>query len=269
MRSERKEIDCLLCGRKGTGSTEDVIGKWVRRVFDVQGRVTLKFSDEGSLRSSLQQRILKVTLEDMVCVRCNNEWMSRLEQKAQTVLTDMMLNRARRTLSRSDQSVVAAWAFKTVSLLEYAIEAWHGERRKQAGYRASAAELAWLFTYRQPPPRSRVWLGAFDAQNEVLLNQGTTNMQVSKGPEGEAKSLVAHLTLVTLGYVALQVFSIDYLAAEAGGFEEFAVAPPANLSPVLTPIWPTIYDQVQWPAAQYIGRDQFSLVRTWAGRFAN
>jgi hypothetical protein len=42
--------------------------------------------------------------------------------------------------------------------------------RSAVGYVPSDPELAWLYGNADPPPRSRAWLGAFDARGRILVS---------------------------------------------------------------------------------------------------
>jgi hypothetical protein len=261
------ELKCLFCGLQGSPSTEHVIPLWVKRCFKPQGPITLTFSDGDQATSTLQQRYLTVTLEEMVCEACNNGWMSRLENKVAPFLGEMIRNVARQSLDRDQQQLLATWACKTVLLLEYALAQRHGPRRSQAGYAATEAEFAWLFKNQAPPPRAQVWLGAFDAKNTIFLKQDPRNLVLTREGVRNSDEIPCHLTTTSIGFAAFQVYSIDYVAADLAGRAQFEVAPPEALKDRLSCIWPINTAPVSWPPPLYFSSEQFETIATWNGRF--
>src|SRR5258708_32137556 len=70
------------------------------------------------------------------------------------------------TLDLDSQRLLAAWAVKTVYLLELAVRQQYPGARPVEGYKPSIAEIGWLLDQLErrpaaqiePPPRSMVWL---------------------------------------------------------------------------------------------------------------
>ena len=113
-------------------------------------------------RRGLSDAAPTVTLANMVCQECNNTWMSRLEnRRVKPFLAPMLTNEHAVTLDETRQRDLARWAVIKVLLMEHAMRQRRAHLRSTVGYAPSDPELAWLYHNDDPPPRSRVWLGAY------------------------------------------------------------------------------------------------------------
>ena len=133
--------------------------------------------------------------------------------------------------------------------------------RAMEGYTASASELAWLSAKDEPPPRSRVWLGALDAENQRVTSTQAKLFKVD-ALDGGAE-LDAHLTTLSVGYVLLQVFSIDFTIAASRSIPEFEGKPPTGFRTALTRIWPQERPLVNWPPENYVPLSLLDNVTKW------
>lgn len=258
MAQSARRVTCIFCGLRKPGSREHVIPRWVRDCFNIQSEVTIEVA-------AVQVRRwpnLYVKLDRMVCADCNNGWMSDLEQKVRPFLGPMLVNQHSVDLDTDQQRDLARWAIVKTSLLELSIRQQHPGRRTKLGYTPSGPELAWLHANPDPPPRSRVWLGAFDAQGEITVS--TMSMQFSTpGASGETGPLPSHVTTMTVGYVLLQAFTIDYVLADAHAVPQFQSAPPPHLAAALPRIWPAGQPVVHWPPNPYVDQASLDRVRRW------
>lgn len=154
-------VTCIFCGRQKPASEEDVIPKWIRRTLDPTSEIVIRAEPTGA--TSRTQHLV-VTLADMVCQESNNTWMSKLENRGiKPFLEPMLTNKHGVTLGKTEQSDLARRAIMKVLLMEHAMRQRHAHLRSTVGYAPTDPELAWLYSNDEPPPRSRVWLGAFDA----------------------------------------------------------------------------------------------------------
>jgi hypothetical protein len=85
-------------------------------------------------------------------------------------------------------------------------------------------------------------------------------------PTADGSPLAGHLATFTLGYVAFQVFTIDFLAAEQHGAPVWNKRPPEPLAESLVRVWPPqlVVGDVSWPPPAFRGDDWHRLV-TWDG----
>src|SRR5712691_7894058 len=120
----KKQRYCIFCGGAGL-SKEHVWPVWTqdympfthieksmrREDFDNNKQVT-------RVMTTQQQGHMSTTKARVVCKRCNNGWMSRLEKKAKPILIPLIRGE-KKTLDKESQKIVAAWIAKTVMVAEF------------------------------------------------------------------------------------------------------------------------------------------------------
>jgi hypothetical protein len=256
----QRMVTCIFCGLWRPGSEEDVISKWIRRALNPATEVTIRAEPTGAV-SRLQH--LTVTLEDMVCQECNNTWMSRLENRGvKPFLEPMLTNKHAVTLDETQQRDLARWAVIKVLLMEHAMRQRRAHLRSTVGYAPSDPELAWLYGNDDPPPRSRVWLGVFDARGRILVST-QSRLLTSAPTRGAAASVAAHMTTLTIGHVLLQVFSTNFVLADAGSVPAYDANPPQPYAQALSRIWPIARSWLQWPPSTHISPEILDKVVNW------
>lgn len=117
------ERTCLACGDPlagGVATREHVLAQWLAECVelpDVSFNLYRHHEDGGS-DELLRSHGLNNLAIKRVCQRCNNGWMSRLEDRAKPLLLDLMTVRRRLAdLFVEERMIVAAWAAKTAFLL--------------------------------------------------------------------------------------------------------------------------------------------------------
>lgn len=259
---------CVFCGNTAARPTDEhVIPRWARDGFNIQDWTTITTRDSpGSTPHQVRLiRHLNIVLRDRLCPRCNSEWLGGLERAVQSILEPMvLLSQPRVTLGPAAQKLLALWAVKTCLLFELAIRQNPHDRRTVKGYRATPQELAWLWAHNEPPPRSLVWVGAWDCQREVPVNYEPSSAPL---PTADGTSLAGHLTTFTLGFVAFQVFTVDFLAAEQHGAVVWNTHVPDSLAQALYRIWPQqpATRDISWPPPAF-RRDDWRRLITWDGK---
>ncbi len=88
----------------------------------------------------------------VVCERCNNGWMSALEDRAKPYLETMLRGRGRE-LHQGGLRTLAAWALKTSMMVEHM----HGAKRNII----PRDEYAQLYQDGDPSDRVRIWMAAY------------------------------------------------------------------------------------------------------------
>ena len=253
-------VTCIFCGLRRPASEEDVISKWIRRTLDPASEVIIRAEPTGAV-SRIQH--LTVTLENMVCQECNNTWMSRLENRGvKPFLEPMLTNKHAATLNETQQRNLARWAVIKVLLMEHAMRQRRAHLRPAVGYAPSDPELAWLYGNDDPPPRSRVWLGAFDARGRILVTTQSRLLTSASTPSA-APTVPAHMTTLTIGYVLLQVFSTNFVLADAGSVPAYDADPPQPYAQALSRIWPIGRSALQWPPGTYVSPEVLDKLANW------
>jgi hypothetical protein len=255
---------CALCGAAGVALTdEDVIPKWALRAFGVQGPVTIQIREErGSPDEVGRRRNLKLVLEGGLCQQCNNVRLSQLENKVKPILAPMAVECRPTTIDANSQSLLATWAVKTAFLVELALRQQHPGARPVEGYVASPPEMAWLFAKLEPPPRSLVWLGCWDCQRESPFRYGPSATRLVTA---DGVPVAGHFATFTLGFVAFQVFTVDFVAADEHGAGQWNLRPPQCLAQALARIWPQDDLRprlVAWPQLAF-ARGDLDVLASW------
>jgi hypothetical protein len=256
---------CIFCGNTdGRATVEHVIPQWVRRRLDPGGSLEL-FAGEAPGSAARRQvakfQHLNITLRGVICERCNNDYLSQLESAVRPVLSPMIFSASATVLTPADQALLATWAVKTVLLFELAIRQQYPATRPIDGYEASAAEFAWLWANRSPPPRALVWLGCWDCKTTTPVMFEPSGAPL---PTADGHPVVGHLTTFALGYVAFQVFSVDFVAADEHAADHWNASVPVTLKKALFRTWPPGPQDVSWPPPAFANDDWRRLV-TWDG----
>jgi hypothetical protein len=253
-------VTCVFCGLQKPASEEDVVSKWIRRTLNPATEIIIRAEPTGAV-SRLQH--LTVTLANMVCQTCNNTWMSRLENLGvKPFLEPMLTNEHDVTLNEIQQRDLARWAIIKVLLMEHAMRQRRAHLRSVVGYLPSVPELAWLYGNDDPPPRSRVWLGAFDAQGRILVSTQSRLLMSAPTP-GEAAPVAAHMTTLTIGHVLLQIFSTNFVLADAQSIPAYDTNPPQPYAQALSRIWPIGRSALRRPPSTYVSREVLDKLANW------
>lgn len=259
---------CIFCGSTDLpSSVEDVIPRWARKAFNIQGAVTASVSNRpGDARRQVGRPmdVLRVVLKDALCRSCNSGWLGgRIEKPASRLFVPMAIDKAPTVLDIAAQRLSAFWAAKTVFLLELALRQMHAGERAVEGYVASEVELGWMRTHNEPHWRTMVWLGSYDCEKSKPVVYEPSSAVL---PTADGVPVVGHLATFTLGYVAFQVFSVDFVEAELHKADVWNTHVPDSLSRHLTRIWPKqlVTPDVSWPPEQFTAHEWRRLV-TWDG----
>jgi hypothetical protein len=255
-------VKCLFCGQERAPTKEHVIPRWARDAFSIPGPVNLLVGGDGKTPgTSIHERpSLNITLDGQICSRCNNETLAGLERRVEPILNPMMRSHAATSLSSEQQGLLATWAVKTVYLLELVVRQKYPGVRPIEGFTPSEAELAWVWKEMIPPPRAKVWIACYDAQDRSAVMYEPSGAPL---PAGGNDPVQGQFTTFALGYAAFQVFSVDFLVAD----EKRAAAwtPPRPTEAVeecLSQIWPSRLQTVSWPNRAFAHEDWHRLV-TW------
>jgi len=264
------DMACVLCGSADRPTDEDVIPKWLLRAFSVQGPVTVNVREEsGEPQLVARRRSPKVILQGGLCNECNNERLSRLESAVKPVLEPMARYAQPTALDLDSQRLLAAWAIKTVYLLELAARQQYPGARPVGGYEPGIAEMGWLLgqlerrpaTQIEPPPRSMAWLACWNCEERSVVNYAPSSAPLRTPGSGE---VVGQFATLALGFAAFQVFTFDYVEAARLEAEIWNTHPPDSISAALSRIWPHLLGAgaVSWPPAAF-PNDDFDRLSSW------
>ncbi|OHV48512.1 MULTISPECIES: hypothetical protein [unclassified Frankia] len=234
----------MFCGatdKKITG--EHVFADWIGNTYfpNDDGTVELVAAD-GQVRSFPARPFTHEVR--IACGDCNSGWMSRLEEKAQPFLKEMLFGRPVRLRPR-DQKLLAFWAVKTALVLD------HLHPRARVVPDAEYGELYAAREAREPSRRHMVWIGGrsvpVQSQGQQLViawKEPIRNFQADSAEVGDQILDLAEqgrtLYRVTFGLGALVVgvFSHDFPAVVEVSSPEVKV---------MEQIWP-VTGTFRWPS---------------------
>ena len=71
------------------------------------------------------------------------------------------------------------------------------------------------------------------------------------------------MTTLTIGHVLLQVFSTNFVLADAGSVPAYDANPPQPYAQALTRIWPIGRSRLPWPPSTYVSAEVLDKVANW------
>jgi hypothetical protein len=202
---------------------------------------------------------LNVVLNDEVCRSCNNGWLADLEREVSPLLAPMSKEFASTHLDAQRLRLLATWAVKTSFLFERSIRQKHPQRPHD-GAPGSPAELAWLRTNLEPPPKSLVWIACYDCQHRLATTYEPSGAPLFRADGG---TMPGFLVTIALGFVVFQVFTVDFVAADLAGAWRAWPPIPEHLRPAIVPIWPDP-KPIDWPPPAFT-RETWDKLVTWDG----
>jgi hypothetical protein len=220
---------CPFCWVSTDLTEEDVFPIWLQR------HLASLAGQSGQLHPN---RWPMITVP--VCARCNNGWLSVLENDVSRIVKPMLVAESA-TLSAPERVLVATWAAKIALLLDC-----FGTNPV-----VPHEYLKALATDGRPGPSTAVWLGA---RTGNLAMQTLFDVLTEADTQG-----VHHPSGIKL------TFSIGYLAVlvivRFGGTEAFPV-PPGTIEQALVRLWPESPGSAHWPAGNFsFGDDGVARLR--------
>jgi hypothetical protein len=116
--SDRSLTHCILCGDDDL-TEEHIVADWVHRAFVRSKKPRSDFS--GTFIGPQEMRLSTrdpISSAKVVCRRCNNEWMSSIDNDAAIALKPLIQGRTDAVLGAEAQSAVSAWIFKSALIFD-------------------------------------------------------------------------------------------------------------------------------------------------------
>ncbi len=225
---------CVFCGG-GPVSVEDVWPKWIKRLLKDRLTDTSFVVEQGDGKKR-ETPELDATVK-RVCERCNNEWMSLLEEQAKPILTPMIMGEIPVRLTPASQLILATWAVKTALMLDCL------NTERQRVYPASVYSS--FFQDRHPAPQTAVWVGAYwDPRPRFYAS--TQPIEMAQPPEYTREGIVIGGRAYKKG--VLSTFAANAAVFQIANMLDQTVAirdvpdPPGAIH-----IWPQTGVTFDWP----------------------
>lgn len=137
---------CIFCG--GADLTDEhLIADWVQRAFARSRRPGPSLSGTFVARDQMRMhREPPIDSVKVLCRRCNNEWVSQLDNAASIILKPLIRGERAVKLDRAGQTVFAAWLFKTALVFDAMDNGGSGRLavQREAFYRSRQAPVGLL-----------------------------------------------------------------------------------------------------------------------------
>lgn len=220
---------CIFCGGRNV-SREHVWPRWLLESLSPAGEI-LATRRAAGVTKPFKATSIELTAK-VVCVRCNSGWMSSLEAKTEPLLRPIIGGHSAE-LNPSQQTVIAAWATKTLMVGERTL----GLRAGQIYWRREDGEE--LATTLRVPGDTVVLIAAYEGPGHARIRAGTLEVASSRG------SAIGTRATLQVGSLVLQVDSNRY--QETTGRRGFVW--PTRHQERSEWVFPTRNLIVRWPPA--------------------
>jgi hypothetical protein len=139
---------CVFCDGPAD-SKEHAYPDWLTDVLPGEGALKHARGDDPDTQRRWDAAGFDVQVRQ-VCRTCNNGWMSRLEVRAQELLTPLILGTRTGSLSVAEQKTIAAWAWKTGAMLALA----HPNDERYV----TPPDYGYFREHQRPPRGTYVWI---------------------------------------------------------------------------------------------------------------
>jgi hypothetical protein len=232
---------CIFCGR-GPTSREDVWPTWLTRYIPRSltsyHNAVAEISPEGEIRKIQKKRggDPRSRRPRCVCQKCNNEWMSQLQEHTKPLVLKLAIGNATQ-LTFVDQKQLVVWAIMTTMTSEYMFPdtVAISNRDRQRFYKE-----------RTPPKLWKIWIGNFERDDwkphrihhawPVRSRERTESTFTSNTPSN------TQTTTLTFGKLYLHVASSDIPDAIRR-----MTFPDRVTQAILKKIWPARAGTIRWP----------------------
>lgn len=195
---------CIFCEQYGS-SKEHIFPDWLRSQFPRDEDSTHTFGTHApsqiigvprTTQKKLQGHSGTKTVKT-VCAKCNNGWLSQIEQKAKPIL-ESLIEGDRINLGVGEQLTLATWATKTVMIAEQLHPRIDG---------ITQAERTWLMRKIVPLDTWVVWLAGYsgDAWRHLAMAQRRGRLRFTPVSDPAIESHYIHATAWGMGCVLFLV----------------------------------------------------------------
>jgi hypothetical protein len=108
---------CVFCSGSPT-EVEDVWPKWIQRLFPKTSALAIT-GNPGTGHSGVYRTMAFDARAKVVCKKCNNNWMSDIENRASVYIKRMLFQNFSIALGPQSQTKLAAWGLLKALLLPY------------------------------------------------------------------------------------------------------------------------------------------------------
>jgi hypothetical protein len=218
---------CIFCDNE-SGSEEHIWPAWLHRRKDFGPLRVQEGTRPEEIVDDPQRTI------NTVCHKCNNTWMSQLEQKNIPALSAMVDNKPFK-IDRGRQRLLREWSVKT-AMINDSVKVRDGNekfytREERVKMRMSCAI----------PNRTQIWIGQLDGSHLGIHGTDFTITRSGKTRLGEGS-----VTTIYMGYFVTQILTA-HLRPEFAHLDIPISPKPGDWNRKLIETWPTVKKEVPWP----------------------
>ncbi len=221
--------ECAFCSETANLSLEHLWSDWMNDLFPGKKRFTRK-NEKGEIISDYIAPSLNWKAR-VVCEKCNNTWMSQIEQHhAKPAMADLITGAVEVDFSSSRARSLAIFGFKTAVVFD------HVSRKRQPFFdRAARHQFAKSLII---PRNVAMWMAGF-----LPIGKGEVHSCYHDG-EFNNRRLEMYVCTYAVGHLTLQI-----IAAKDGNW---TIAPTPGFEYLAIPFWPTLPKRIIWPAASVL-----------------
>jgi|SRR5277367_1161364 len=220
--------ECIFC-EKSSGSKEHLWAAWIHRQKQF-GSIRVAIGDSASIVDNNPEQTI-----DTVCRKCNNEWMSLLEQDNREVIIGFLRDKPS-LLNLKQQTMLSAWAVKTSMVLDSV------KHQLPAPLFYDKLECVAMRLNQGIPERTRIWIGRYC---ESSLGADGTDVRIISADS--LKYGVATVSTFVVGYMAIQVVTMHIYPEYVASNVEDVQPKPGDWSNMLISLWPISAPTIAWP----------------------
>ncbi len=251
---------CIFCDNTADLSKEHIWPKWLRQYIPRYPNAPDRalhstglswIDDNGNYKSTINSRGKLARPGEMadqklriVCERCNNGWMSQMQEQAKPFLVPRLQDNWSEPLGENGQRIIAAWAAMFTMVIDQA---------DQSTIAISPKERSAFRISREPLPGWIVFLGRNSGMPTKFYHQTLGIEGPGWSQEDHSRSQNTHLTTFTVGAMLLQTMSSQVDFYKRSGFHAHAPEYARHLG--LLWIWPMQSQDIGAPACIWSDQD--------------
>jgi hypothetical protein len=245
--------NCIFCEGAGPMSGEDVISKWIGKELRRNNRPFQGYQAErggGPGQPHIYTTNLLEIKSNVVCKRCNNEWMSALEEDVKPIIIRMLHGWPRR-LTQRQQQIIAAWVIMKLMVAEYAYEG-------STEFYFTQAERAAMMKERAIPDQTSVWLGFYYDDSDPTVDHDTAALIGHKHLRLSSSGVVAsgYGAAFVVGRLVAHVICHRFPGHIAA---RLVLSIDRQFESIFLRVWPVNAQRVRWPRSDRWVVDTTSL----------
>lgn len=247
---------CIFCGGFGL-SKEHVLPDWLRQIFprlptDTHTMGYLAHPARREFEKKRGQGQLGSKKVRVVCKKCNNSWLSDMEDDTQGILRPLIEGTVR-TLTIDEQSRLAAWIAKTTMTAEYLV-------KEQPAIKQAERER--FKEQKKPEDHWQIFVSSY------------VGRQWSKGGifhHGLGLYIPPEPMRVGVRNTQITIFGLGHLICMSlsSTAQGFSMSLNDELKEVTRQLWPPVGRDLPWPTNKLIDDNGVQAIATAFGRALN